>query len=166
MKTDIHSCSGTCPHLRRISRRDFIKTVAVAGAGLLVACSSERQTVALPTNPPFTPTDTPAPTTPPTLTPSPTNMTDSFIAYCGVNCASCPKYKNKTCPGCLSDTCSGCTPCNVRACNRERGIVNCAHCEEYPCQKLEDFYTGWGSAYSSAAKSARAVLDAIHQSLP
>jgi hypothetical protein len=46
------------------------------------------------------------------------------------------------CDGCLSS--SGrifkhCSTCTIRRCNLERGIVNCAHCEEYPCSKLNRF---------------------------
>ena len=47
------------------------------------------------------------------------------------------------CDGCLSD--SGlvfnyCKVCKIRKCGREKGIANCAHCEDYPCEKLEKFF--------------------------
>lgn len=64
------------------------------------------------------------------------------------------------CDGCLGDTehkCGYCFECKIRACGVERGIVNCAHCAEYACEKLEGFF-------SQAAK-ARTVLDEVRRSL-
>jgi len=44
------------------------------------------------------------------------------------------------CDGCLSDGLrlfSHCKVCEIRKCAKERGIVSCAHCDEYACEKLE-----------------------------
>ncbi len=44
------------------------------------------------------------------------------------------------CDGCRADTgrlFSGCRNCAIRPCAAARGIENCAHCAEYPCQDLE-----------------------------
>jgi hypothetical protein len=135
-------CSGMCSNMQRISRRDFIKVAAVAGAGLVTAC-------------------TPIPTEMPTGE----TLADSYIAYCGTSyCLACPEYKS-TCAGCLagqdekvSDTAINCV---VRTCSRERNLANCAFCEEYVCNKLEDLYAQYGGM-----AAARATLDEIHQSLP
>jgi hypothetical protein len=27
--------------------------------------------------------------------------------------------------------------CQVRKCGRQKGVENCAHCNEYPCEELE-----------------------------
>ena len=52
---------------------------------------------------------------------------------------------------------SHCFECEVRACGIERGVVNCAHCADYACEKLERFF--------GFAPDARAVLDEVRQSL-
>ena len=44
------------------------------------------------------------------------------------------------CDGCKTESgrlFSGCSKCQVRKCARERGVENCAHCDEYPCEELE-----------------------------
>lgn len=46
------------------------------------------------------------------------------------------------CDGCLSDgprLCSHCGECKVRACAISRGVVNCAHCDDYGCETLTGF---------------------------
>ena len=60
------------------------------------------------------------------------------------------------CDGCLADSnrlCGYCYQCEVRACSRERGMVNCAHCNDYGCAHLEAFW--------QMAPQARITLDAI-----
>ena len=65
------------------------------------------------------------------------------------------------CDGCLGSNggrLSGyCYECEIRACGVERGVVNCAHCDEYGCEKLEGFF--------GHASEARAVLDEIRRGL-
>ena len=68
------------------------------------------------------------------------------------------------CDGCLSDSkrlCSYCFECQVRACGIERGVVNCAHCDDYArhggCDKLEGFF--------DMAPQARVTLDGIRAGL-
>lgn len=64
------------------------------------------------------------------------------------------------CDGCLGDTeyKSGyCFECQIRACGVERGVVNCAHCADAVCGKLESFLV--------QAPQARAVLEEIRASL-
>ena len=47
--------------------------------------------------------------------------------------------------------CDGCLPrtkktivqlnvCKVRKCGQEKGVANCAYCEDYPCEKLNRFF--------------------------
>jgi len=48
------------------------------------------------------------------------------------------------CDGCKAETgilFSGCSKCQIRKCARERDFENCAHCDEYICEKLEEFFT-------------------------
>ena len=97
-------------------------------------------------------------------------MTEKMIAYCGIVCTECPGYvatQNNdyealkqiakqwteefgdplTPEGCLCDGCMAdgrkndhCGECAVRACAIERGVVNCAHCDDYGCQTLTNFW--------------------------
>jgi len=46
------------------------------------------------------------------------------------------------CDGCLSTTerLSGyCHECRIRACGIERGVVSCAYCDDYGCEKMVSF---------------------------
>jgi hypothetical protein len=65
------------------------------------------------------------------------------------------------CDGCLGHNggrLSGyCLECQIRACGVERGVVNCAHCADYACEKLEGFF--------GHAEEARAVLDEVRRGL-
>jgi len=64
------------------------------------------------------------------------------------------------CVGCVS---SGgpffghCEICEIRACGSEKGVANCAHCVEYPCDKLSEFL--------SHVPEAKIRLDQIRLSL-
>ena len=65
------------------------------------------------------------------------------------------------CDGCLGHNggrLSGyCLECNIRACGVERGAVNCAHCADYACEKLEGFF--------GLVPEAKTTLEGIRQSL-
>jgi len=46
------------------------------------------------------------------------------------------------CDGCLAKSdrkCGYCSECEIRACVLERNIANCAECNEYACDKLNEF---------------------------
>ncbi|MGB5911033.1 MAG: DUF3795 domain-containing protein [Promethearchaeia archaeon] len=88
-----------------------------------------------------------------------------IIAYCGLNCTDCPAYiatqtndTNKLkeiakkwsneemqfkandilCDGCHSDDriFKWCKECDIKSCAREKGLENCAYCEDYICELL------------------------------
>lgn len=64
------------------------------------------------------------------------------------------------CDGCLTDDgrkCGYCFECEIRACGVTRSVVNCAHCDEYACEKLEGFF--------NHAPHARTTLDEVRRSL-
>jgi hypothetical protein len=68
--------------------------------------------------------------------------------------------ESATCDGCLGSggrKCGYCFECQVRACGMERGVVNCAYCDDYGCEKLEGFF--------AMAPHARTSLDGIRASL-
>jgi len=85
-----------------------------------------------------------------------------MIGYCGYNCHLCaarsedPAVRQKMvdgwrkffghenytaenvkCDGCLSDGKVADKQCKARPCAKERGIENCAYCDEFPCDKLK-----------------------------
>jgi hypothetical protein len=65
-----------------------------------------------------------------------------------------------TCDGCLAHSdrmCSFCYDCAVRACGMERGVLNCAYCDDYGCDKLEAFW--------QMAPEGRTTLDTIRAGL-
>jgi hypothetical protein len=64
------------------------------------------------------------------------------------------------CDGCLTDQgrkCSHCFECEVRACAMERGVINCAHCADYGCERIEGFF--------GFVSEARATLDRVRAGL-
>jgi hypothetical protein len=64
------------------------------------------------------------------------------------------------CGGCTSDggvLFSHCNVCEIRKCGVARGVVNCAHCDDYACGKLEEFFT--------MVPVCRTQLDGIRESL-
>lgn len=94
---------------------------------------------------------------------------DEMIAYCGLDCAECKAFKatqakdsewkkqlakewsdglkdnfkpeDIDCDGCTSDRISGwCRKiCNIRPCAAGRKLETCAHCSDYPCDRLKEF---------------------------
>jgi hypothetical protein len=63
------------------------------------------------------------------------------------------------CDGCLMGRrqCSHCHECEMRACGQERRVLNCAHCDDYACGKLEAFF--------GFVPDARTLLDSIRAGL-
>lgn len=85
-----------------------------------------------------------------------------MIGYCGYNCHLCAarsddpalrqrlvdgwrKFfghqnytaENVRCDGCLSDGRLADKSCKARPCAREKGVENCAYCDEFPCDKVK-----------------------------
>lgn len=53
------------------------------------------------------------------------------------------KPEDINCDGCLSEggnLFNYCNVCEIRKCGREKGVMNCAYCDEYSCEKLEKFF--------------------------
>ena len=47
------------------------------------------------------------------------------------------------CDGCSSEggrLFAGCKKCEIRKCARQKNVDNCAHCSEYPCERLKKFF--------------------------
>lgn len=94
-------------------------------------------------------------------------MPDEMIAHCGLVCTACEAYKatrtmdaalakataaawskqfnvrvevdDVWCDGCLVEgkKCTHCKECEIRACAMQRGVVNCGHCDDFACDKLD-----------------------------
>ena len=53
------------------------------------------------------------------------------------------KPEDINCKGCLSDIepiFGHCRVCEIRKCAKDNAVVNCAHCDEYSCEKLDKFF--------------------------
>ena len=59
------------------------------------------------------------------------------------------------CDGCWTDgrKCSHCYECKIRACAMERTVANCAHCSDYACDLLDEFF--------GVVPHAKATLDGV-----
>jgi hypothetical protein len=66
-----------------------------------------------------------------------------------VNCANCLEVKGPHI--------GHCGECEIRKCGMERGLQNCAHCREYPCEKLTKFL--------DMVPAAKANLEEIRKTL-
>lgn len=47
--------------------------------------------------------------------------------------------ENVRCDGCMNEGRLADKNCPIRPCTIEKGLKNCAYCDEYPCEKLKDF---------------------------
>jgi hypothetical protein len=94
-----------------------------------------------------------------------------MIAYCGLSCSECPAFiatrsdddslrvkcaakwratyksevkpENINCDGCKSDGIKFimCNSCGVRKCASQKGLDNCAVCEDYACTTLQQMWS-------------------------
>ena len=87
---------------------------------------------------------------------------EKMIGYCGYNCHLCAARsddpalrqrmvdgwrkifghqnytaENVKCDGCLSDGRIADKNCKARPCAKEKGVENCAYCDEFPCDKIK-----------------------------
>ncbi len=54
-----------------------------------------------------------------------------------------PTVKDINCDGCMEEDgrhFAHCYECEIRKCVLEKGILNCAHCEDYACEKVEGIF--------------------------
>lgn len=70
------------------------------------------------------------------------------------------KPEDVFCDGCASDgpvLFGHCSSCKIRECGRSKKLENCAHCPEYSCSRLEEFF--------AMVPEAKQVLDKIRKDL-
>ncbi|MBU7015546.1 MAG: DUF3795 domain-containing protein [Theionarchaea archaeon] len=64
------------------------------------------------------------------------------------------------CDGCISkkgQLFRYCTVCEIRKCGQKKGVINCGYCDEYACQRLQEFF--------SQASEAKKNLEHIRKTL-
>jgi hypothetical protein len=108
---------------------------------------------------------------------------ENMTAYCGLICTECPAFvatqaddhealervaaqwrQEYNAPDITVDSvicedarkCGHWYECEIRACGASRGVANCAHCDDYACERLEGFF--------GFVPDARAVLDGVRGS--
>ena len=70
------------------------------------------------------------------------------------------KPENINCDGCISDSnrhIGHCNVCEIRKCGKSWSILNCAHCDQYPCEKL--------MAFLKVVPDAKTRLDEVKKGL-
>lgn len=117
------------------------------------------------------------------------DASSKMIAFCGIDCGECPAYKatqtdnskklaevakewssdelklgpkDVLCDGCHSERVfRWAHSCTTRQCGLEKGVENCAQCDEYLCDKLEK---QWGMLGEETRVACKATLDdlALH----
>jgi hypothetical protein len=55
-----------------------------------------------------------------------------------INCDGCPNGSPRIF--------SYCNVCDIRKCGKEKHVENCAHCGDYPCEKLSKVFAGYSKA--------------------
>jgi hypothetical protein len=114
---------------------------------------------------------------------------DKMIAFCGLVCTECPAFTatqnddnearrklaeswscdqypltldDINCGGCLATEgrlIKFCEDCEVRFCGFDKNVKNCAHCDEFPCAKLERIWE------ITKSPDAKARLEEIRKTL-
>jgi hypothetical protein len=115
---------------------------------------------------------------------------EKMIAYCGINCAVCPEYlatkkdddnmrkevqnvwKNEynvdlklediNCDGCKQNgrLSKYCQTCEIKKCAEGKNFENCAYCEDYACDDLNNLFAMLSSEFSGKNR-----LDGIRKGL-
>lgn len=65
-------------------------------------------------------------------------MSDYAYGYCGMPCALCTRYRTEgksRCPGCSHDGYYT-DVCKVHHCCREKQLIHCGSCMDFPCARL------------------------------
>lgn len=95
---------------------------------------------------------------------------ENLIGACGINCSDCSTYKatianddsyreataqrmreqfkieiraeDINCQGCMTTGphIGYCAICKIRICAMQKDIENCAYCDDYPCNDVENFH--------------------------
>ena len=85
------------------------------------------------------------------------------IAFCGLYCGACKKYRTDKCPGCAGN--DKASWCKIRSCCMEHGYRSCADCTEFAdvseCKKFDNFMARiFGLLFNSNRVKCIAVIKA------
>ncbi len=80
-------------------------------------------------------------------------MEKNLVAYCGLYCGACPRYKKGKCTGCRENEKLGW--CGIRTCNREKGFHNCAECPETAFRACSLVHNGMSRFFAMVFNSDR-----------
>ncbi len=75
------------------------------------------------------------------------------IAYCGLYCSECGKFKSGKCPGCQNN--AKASWCKIRTCNMEHGYKSCADCQLVGYEKCKEFNHPIGKIFGLLFNSNR-----------
>jgi len=70
------------------------------------------------------------------------------------------KPQDINCDSCVSDsgkTFTYCSICLIRKCGKEKGVINCAYCNDYPCNILTEWFT--------RVPESKVTLERVHNTL-
>ncbi len=71
------------------------------------------------------------------------------LSTCGLDCAACSFYLDKSCAGCRAVAPEGkCVwggRCDLYDCVAGKRLDHCAQCEKFPCDTLKEWASGEGS---------------------
>jgi hypothetical protein len=86
-----------------------------------------------------------------------------MIAYCGINCTYCYVHhkKKKPCLGCrLNDEGKPehCRKCKIKACAKERNILFCFGCSDYPCVLIKRLDKSYRTRYQESLISNMKII--------
>ncbi|HAM99361.1 MAG TPA: hypothetical protein DCQ26_12205 [Marinilabiliales bacterium] len=82
-------------------------------------------------------------------------METDQIAYCGLYCANCFKFKKGTCQGCkVTESNSW---CKIRSCAKQKGYLSCADCSEPGHVKCKTYNNFIGKVFGLVFNSDRAA---------
>ena len=74
------------------------------------------------------------------------------------------------CDGCATEggrLFAACQKCGIRTCARDKGYENCAHCGQYACGQLNEFFSQGGKLlHMDARKRLNAIRETLRRNEP
>lgn len=76
-----------------------------------------------------------------------------ILAYCGLYCNNCGKFKNGKCPGCIKN--ESASWCKIRKCCIEHNYQTCAECKEQTANQCNNYKGFFSKFFEIVFKSDR-----------
>lgn len=85
----------------------------------------------------------------------PDKINNDMFAPCGMNCMVCYKhcYHKKPCAGCFycdDGKPEHCRKCSIKDCAKEKGILYCFECPDYPCKRIKNLEKSYRTRYAAS----------------